>query len=56
MSNSVWFYEPFYDVDRFFDEAFNAFNQRLNSGDGRIQRRLTEGGEGTTSDRALKPR
>lgn len=54
-NNSVWFYEPFYDFDRFFDEAFNAFNQRLSSGD-QVQRRVTDGGDASAGARALRPR
>ncbi|KAF9000396.1 HSP20-like chaperone [Cyathus striatus] len=48
MSNSVFFYEPFYDFDRFFNEAFNA-----RSGHGQIQQR--QNGNNGSVDGAVRP-
>jgi HSP20 family protein len=46
--SSVWYYEPFYDLDRFFDDTFGG---RLD------QRRRIESGETTGGAvRAIKPR
>ena len=46
---SVFYYEPFYDIDRFLSEAFSPRASES------TQRRI---GEGSSSDapRALKPR
>ncbi|KAG5653844.1 hypothetical protein H0H81_010117 [Sphagnurus paluster] len=49
MSNSIFYYEPFYDFDRFFD----AFSPTANSQNGRV-RRAVENDDGAV--RALKPR
>ncbi|PPR00022.1 hypothetical protein CVT24_009029 [Panaeolus cyanescens] len=38
MSN-VWFYEPFYDIDRFFDDTFFGNNENGSNGQGQVQRR-----------------
>ncbi|KAF8651058.1 hypothetical protein AX16_004921 [Volvariella volvacea WC 439] len=50
--SSVFFYEPFYDVDRFFDEAFNVFNHLPQAA---ASRRAVEGTE-NGAVRALRPR
>ncbi|KAF8645728.1 hypothetical protein AX16_007596 [Volvariella volvacea WC 439] len=47
--SSLWFYEPFYNFDRFFDEAFNTLPQAAAS------RRAVEGTEGGAV-RSLRPR
>ncbi|KAG5653454.1 hypothetical protein H0H81_000343 [Sphagnurus paluster] len=49
MSSSVFFYEPFYDIDRFFD----AFSPLANNQNGRT-RRTVENDDGAI--RSLKPR
>ena len=52
MSSSVFFYEPYYDVDRLFDEAF----RRSGVGSNFVSqpRQTVENGDGAV--RALKPR
>ncbi|KAF6761104.1 small heat shock protein [Ephemerocybe angulata] len=53
MSN-VFFYEPFYDIDRFFDEAFG--NRRsVAGGEGQLQRR-ENGNSADGAVRHIKPR
>ncbi|KAF9454581.1 small heat shock protein [Macrolepiota fuliginosa MF-IS2] len=55
-NNSVWFYESFYDTDRFFDEAFNILNQHFTNR-GPVQRRVTNNGNGDIiGSLGLKPR
>ncbi|KIY45735.1 HSP20-like chaperone [Fistulina hepatica ATCC 64428] len=44
---SVFYYEPFYDIDRFFNEAFNTFGG---------QRALQNVANTSDAPRALKPR
>ncbi|KAJ2924527.1 hypothetical protein H1R20_g12563, partial [Candolleomyces eurysporus] len=54
MSN-VFFYEPFYDIDRIFDEAFGLRRPISNGNGGQLQRQGTsEGGDGAV--RHFKPR
>ncbi|KAJ2924545.1 hypothetical protein H1R20_g12555, partial [Candolleomyces eurysporus] len=54
MSN-VFFYEPFYDIDRIFDEALGLRRPISNGNEGQLQRRGTgEGGDGAV--RHFKPR
>ncbi|KIM41272.1 hypothetical protein M413DRAFT_445308 [Hebeloma cylindrosporum] len=55
MSN-IWFYEPFYDFDRLFDEAFS--NRQAAQGAGSQVARLSGPGGSDTSkvSRVLKPR
>ncbi|EAU90954.1 small heat shock protein [Coprinopsis cinerea okayama7 len=54
MSN-VFFYEPFYDFDRFFDEAFNFRNFRSGETGTQLQRRQSAtNGDGAI--RYFKPR
>lgn len=48
--SSIWYYEPFYDLDRFLDETFTG---RLDSSN---QRRRIESGETSGAVRATKPR
>ncbi|KAF8237894.1 small heat shock protein [Tricholoma matsutake] len=48
--SSVWFYEPFYDLDRFIDESFGG------RWDSSGQRRRIESGESGGAVRAIKPR
>ncbi|TFK26303.1 small heat shock protein [Coprinopsis marcescibilis] len=52
MSN-VFFYEPFYDFDRFFDEAFGPRRQPGSAGGRQLQQRITEN-DGAV--RHVKPR
>ena len=49
--SSVWYYEPFYDLDRFLDETFGG---RLDSGSQR--RRIDPGENAGGAVRAIKPR
>ncbi|KAF8896496.1 small heat shock protein [Infundibulicybe gibba] len=42
MSSSVFYYEPFYDIERFFDEAFNNGSQS-NAGN-QVQRAIGDAG------------
>ncbi|KAF8643904.1 hypothetical protein AX16_008920 [Volvariella volvacea WC 439] len=49
---SVLFYEPFYDLERFFDDWIT----RPDTGGGQIQRRQANIGEGGGAVRSLKPR
>ncbi|KAJ2931457.1 hypothetical protein H1R20_g5549, partial [Candolleomyces eurysporus] len=54
MSN-VFFYEPFYDIDRIFDEALGLRRPISNGNEGQLQRRGTgEGGDGAVKH--FKPR
>ncbi|RXW23163.1 hypothetical protein EST38_g2706 [Candolleomyces aberdarensis] len=54
MSN-VFFYEPFYDIDRIIDEAFGLRRPISNGNGGQLQRQGTgEGGDGAV--RHFKPR
>ena len=48
--SSVWYYEPFYDLDRFLDETFGG------RWDSPAQRRRVESGESGGAVRAIKPR
>jgi len=48
--SSVWYYEPFYDLDRFLDETFGG------RWDSSGQRRRIEAGESGGAVRAIKPR
>jgi len=50
---SVLFYEPFYDIERFFDEAFSGRQEPASDTKG--QRRIGRG-EGDGAPRSLKPR
>jgi len=49
--SSVFFYEPFYDVDRLFEQAFN-----LPAGNNHRNRELAHRGEVDGAVRSLKPR
>ncbi|KDR81701.1 hypothetical protein GALMADRAFT_89952 [Galerina marginata CBS 339.88] len=52
--SSVFYYEPFYDFDRFLDDALTT---RLGGNEGSVQRRIThENKPGEGAVRALKPR
>ena len=51
MSN-VFYYEPFYDIDRIFDDALGLRRPIANANEGQLQRR--EGGDGAI--RHFKPR
>jgi len=50
---SVLFYEPFYDIERFFDEAFSGRQDSASENKG--QRRIGRG-EGDGAPRSFKPR
>ena len=50
---SVLFYEPFYDIERFFDEAFSGRQEPASDTKG--QRRIGRG-DGDGAPRSLKPR
>lgn len=50
---SVLFYEPFYDIERFFDEAFAGRQDSM--GENKGQRRIGRG-EGDGAPRSFKPR
>ncbi|TEB38090.1 small heat shock protein [Coprinellus micaceus] len=52
--SSVFFYEPFYDVDRFFDEAFGPGRRAISGTENQLQRR--SGGNVDGAVRAFKPR
>ncbi|KAJ3506468.1 hypothetical protein NMY22_g17240 [Coprinellus aureogranulatus] len=53
--SSVFFYEPFYDVDRFFDEAFGTGRRPISGNEGQVQRSGASGNvDGAV--RAFKPR
>ncbi|RXW13332.1 hypothetical protein EST38_g12524 [Candolleomyces aberdarensis] len=54
MSN-VFVYEPFYDIDRIFDEAFGSRRSIPNGNEGQLQRRGTGDG-GDEAVRHFKPR
>ncbi|TEB38098.1 small heat shock protein [Coprinellus micaceus] len=51
--SSVFFYEPFYDLDRFLDEAFGSTRRPVAGNDTQLQRR-DAAGDGAV--RAFKPR
>ncbi|PPQ76230.1 hypothetical protein CVT26_008582 [Gymnopilus dilepis] len=48
MSSSVFFYEPFYDFDRFFEEAFSPSRQ--------VATRSGNNGQGDGAVRSFRPR
>jgi hypothetical protein len=50
--SSVWYYEPFYDLDRFLDETLG----RWDSVGQRPSRRLDSGENAGGAVRAIKPR
>ena len=50
---SVLYYEPLYEIERFFDEAFSGRHD--SSSDSKGQRRIGRG-EGDGAPRSLKPR
>ena len=50
---SVLFYEPFYDIERFFDEAFSG--RQDSTSDNKGHRRIGRG-EGDGAPRSFKPR
>ena len=52
MSN-IWFYEPFYDFDRLFDEAFT--NRQAGQGT-QVPRLTGPGPDASKVSRVLKPR
>jgi HSP20 family protein len=52
-SMSVLYYEPFYEIERFFDEAFSG--RQDSTSDNKGQRRIGRG-EGDSAPRSLKPR
>ncbi|PPQ79757.1 hypothetical protein CVT26_012310, partial [Gymnopilus dilepis] len=51
MSSSVFFYEPFYDIDRFFEEAFSPSRQVATRNGGNNGQRNADG-----AVRSFKPR
>lgn len=50
---SVFLYEPFYDIERFFDEALSG--RQESASENKAQRRIGRG-EGDGASRSLKPR
>lgn len=50
---SVLYYEPLYEIERFFDEAFSGRHE--STSDAKGQRRIGRG-EGDGAPRSLKPR